>query len=624
MSVQTAPIKKTETPKKDESETPSSTPDVVSTPNTGLVTSSMDVRVDETDLDEVGIRNELSELTDESDTETEFVPEESDTELADDQALLLETLVMERAPDFSSPVSPEMVRAHGGAFATKMSDDTFARTVLEEAFKKSWSRAKDTLVGDPNGEKAMAALVAYRERAYAQAVELTKTEMAKRAGAGALTKATGAGSTGLTSDIDGNFKGHSTEEAVAVFNDIFSNQLGWGLEAGVVFDINVYATDFMHDVMQQEQDLRTKSEAVRSTSALGGVTTTDVVSSDLESVTADVVEQRSWALVKTRHYMTAAEWAAFRKDTETVQYEDAYDLAESRHLNYYTALISQMLTQSELQESDLDGVDDLVDEPGPGVPQASLEAVAAAMVQAKGEPDQDIAQEQLMLSASNRLYEETLSEVSTLRKQLSKKLQAHDLAEQGGNPMALQAAEKAVEGHITLLRDTLSMGSLFANEAYLTDGAVNHAVEGIQKGSPIRQTKTDGGNAIIENMGDALKEIRRHGDTLGEAGFKSAKYIYRMADAAKNAGIASPKLGKLLKFSDLVSNKIKKNKSLLGTAKHDESAKAAATLLDGVNSPESLAKLVREAGAYATKMVSVDLDEQLTLSQPIEAPGKKG
>ena len=38
-------------------------------------------------------------------------------------------------------------------------------------------------------------------------------------------------------------------------------------------------------------------------------------------------------------------------------------------------------------------------------------------------------------------------------------------------------------------------------------------------------------------MADALKEIHRHGKTLGEAAFKSGKYLFRLADAAKNAGV---------------------------------------------------------------------------------------
>ena len=33
---------------------------------------------------------------------------------------------------------------------------------------------------------------------------------------------------------------------MAVFNEIFSKDEEWGMESGVVFDINVYALDFMH------------------------------------------------------------------------------------------------------------------------------------------------------------------------------------------------------------------------------------------------------------------------------------------------------------------------------------------------------------------------------------------
>ena len=167
-------------------------------------------------------------------------------------------------------------------------------------------------------------------------------------------------------------------------------------------------------------------------------------------------------------------------------------------------------------------------------------------------------------------------------------------------------AERNVEIHLTLLRDKISEGNLFANEAYLTDGAVNHAVQGLQIGKQIRQTAAQGGDAITENMADALKEIHRHGKTLGEAAFKSGKYLFRLADAAKNAGVRDGLVIKTYALGDMISNRIKKTdyskpgvKRPEGKGDPHELASAAAVRAkfgSDVTSPEQLAEMVQKVG----------------------------
>ncbi|MCX8495109.1 MAG: hypothetical protein ORN51_02885, partial [Akkermansiaceae bacterium] len=60
-----------------------------------------------------------------------------------------------------------------------------------------------------------------------------------------LTEWAAAGSTTLTSDIDVNLKGTDTEAAAKKFNELFKAD-GWLYECGVVYDVNVYAIDFMY------------------------------------------------------------------------------------------------------------------------------------------------------------------------------------------------------------------------------------------------------------------------------------------------------------------------------------------------------------------------------------------
>ena len=74
---------------------------------------------------------------------------------------------------------------------------------------------------------------------------LRRTQADPAIGRAGLTEWKAAGSTTLTSDFDVNLKGNKTELAVAVFNRLFKAD-GWEHEAGVVYDVNVYAVDFMH------------------------------------------------------------------------------------------------------------------------------------------------------------------------------------------------------------------------------------------------------------------------------------------------------------------------------------------------------------------------------------------
>ncbi|MAJ88897.1 MAG: hypothetical protein CL416_04765, partial [Acidimicrobiaceae bacterium] len=133
-----------------------------------------------------------------------------------------------------------------------------------------------------------------------------------------------------------------------------------------------------------------------------------------------------------------------------------------------------------------------------------------------------------------------------------------------------------------------------------------------------------------ENMADALKEIHRHGKngSLGEAAFKCGKYLFRLADAAKNAGISDDLVIKTYALGDEISNRIKKTDySKPGVTQpegdgdpHELASAAAVSDQYGgqVTTPEKLAEKVQEVGALAMSQISA-LDSE-SLGSPVLKP----
>ena len=106
----------------------------------------------------------------------------------------------------------------------------------------------------------------------------------------------------------------------------------------------------------------------------------------------------------------------------------------------------------------------------------------------------------------------------------------------------------------------------------------------------------DSKNAVVENLADSLKEISRHGDTIGEAAFKSGKYLFRMADAALNMGFSEKNINDIYNSAVKISDTIKGDSSLSGEEQKTESAAAIQQIAgwEGVNSADKLKAKVKE------------------------------
>ncbi|MGI8792099.1 MAG: hypothetical protein ACR2H3_02795 [Acidimicrobiales bacterium] len=439
------------------------------------------------------------------------------------------------------------------------------RNILKYPLHESWNEAKDRLayVKDPVRNALMQKLVDFRGWHWVKIVERTQAVVNDRHGEKGLNGWPAAGSTSLTSDIDVNLKGTSTEEAVQVFNAEFKKD-GWKFEPGVSYDVNVYAMDFMHAFKGIDAGDGMKvvgKEGKRAEQSAGGF-------KEKAFQNLDIDDQNVWALVKARIYMDEAAWLSYAKETKAKP--TAVTAAKARYQTYLAELQTEMHRQANKPMVDAQELSKKA-----GI--SSIGATSDRLAEQMAGSQKAVLSENLKMAASNRVYEGKLAAIRTLRSQLAGDIAEFDALVQSGGKggtgngvTGLELLNGRIELKLRRLRESVSEAALWSNEAYITDAAVNHAVVGMQGGNPIHQTASELLTVVTENMADAVKEINRHGAHLHEAGYKASKYMLRMTDAAKNAGLGEVKgLEAMYKASYEIAVRIKggEGEAVLGRAK---------------------------------------------------------
>ena len=510
------------------------------------------------------------------------------------------------------------------------------RTFLQDECKQSWHIAtkelnKDSTTEDSakidNRRNMLRKIWEYRQ--WHHNFILNKTQ--KALGGDRLTEWAAAGSTTLTSDIDVNLKGTDTEAAVQKFNEIFIAD-GWNYEAGIVYDVNVYALDFMHKeatfgkgmvdkksqgIIDVTKDIHgnvlTKKDTVKDKKIIDNTTSkTGIVAkegarkgraeggfdgSNVNIIEADKKDQDIWTHVKTRLYMSKSEWDSHAK---TIGLDDTTKTKiEERFETYSKSLQDRMLKDSPSTTVE-------VEEGNAVLAVEALKSFSKKATANEQEMDEDILEAKssnLMMASSNRIYEEKLVIINALRQILKGQVKQYDgILNSNRIPLTdslqqeLDLINLDIESNLQLLRNMLAEAALFSNEAYITDGAVNHAVVGTQVGMAVKLKNSESKNAVVENLADSLKEISRHGDTIGEAAFKSGKYLFRMADAALNMGFSEKNINDIYNSAVKISDTIKGDSSLSGEEQKTESAAAIQQIAgwEGVNSADKLKAKVKE------------------------------
>jgi hypothetical protein len=237
-------------------------------------------------------------------------------------------------------------------------------------------------------------------------------------------------------------------------------------------------------------------------------------------------EQLVTALFKARLFMNPAQWEKYEELTMQglngpvrAPQEQAFRDAERRFSDYLRTMAAAMdVKLPRYPAADVAGVDQLRNAAAAKAPGSGHAAIAA--------------QENVLMTAANRIYEDKLAVIHRLRGRLATWIGKLDAA----TPTRRGMIEGYIENLLQELRVLISEAAMYANEASMTDATVHHVVVGLQGGAGIEQQKSEGVNAVHENLADAMKEAGRHGPDLGHGAFKAGKYLMRMADAGKNLG----------------------------------------------------------------------------------------
>lgn len=423
--------------------------------------------------------------------------------------------------------------------------------ILEQHFYSNWFLAQEYLLDPqkwvkrhhktegeataklPNFKKIMKTLLTLRQHETEGLLEIVLGELkTKRQYRGLEDKdilAWGsAGSQSLTSDIDVNLKGAGSIEAVGLFNQYFKTMLGWSLDPGTVYDVNVYAQDFMTPGQGGKPFVK---DAAKNT--LTPVQESDELNSpeqvnalEFTGFDAFALNQDVWSMLKMRLYMNELEWIEYCVDlrhnlegdqsedgiARGLQLEEQIQDTETQYRNYQEAL-----------KNKIEQIDHSTDEIYQDM-KKTLEAGSQYL------HDDHKAEASKKMIASNLIYQEKLQQVSELRSRLQNMQAFQHIATSEVTPAMVK--DIAIQ-----LKNALSEAILYSNEAYFTQGAVHFAVIGQQIGggkSDLIMSDDEHLHSFREQVGDTLKVLNEYKDaSIDKAILKAGKYIDRLAKSAK-------------------------------------------------------------------------------------------
>ena len=329
----------------------------------------------------------------------------------------------------------------------------------------------------------------------------------------ALTWNYGAGGDSPTSDIDSNLNGDLTGYAVQIFNNKFRQE--WGKESGKVFDVNVYARDYLPSAITEKDSLGSANKKARLEAAEKGVKKENELTSEqfqqygmkfetnLKGRTQkeDMAREEIFSLVKVRMDMGQADWEkykqihifSFKNNPETHQKMlNKIRLVEEKYAQREKAIEKQLI---------------------------NIEKQAGKS---------KLSDEEKRMEAENRVYAQKLEAVERLRLQLL-------MLQKSG------ASVNQIEKISILLKRALYEASMFANEAYITGGTVKHVVGNKQVLSTKSKDPTKTGKEVRtsklnEDIAKKTKEIEearsRNEDTKAmENQLEEFKLLLEVADA---------------------------------------------------------------------------------------------
>ncbi len=319
------------------------------------------------------------------------------------------------------------------------------------------------------------------------------------------------GSKAVTSDVDLPSGGKNTEIGVDILNTKFREKFKVPFDPGTVFDINVYASDWMHgEGPPTYNDKEAKIDLKKETGADLGVEDEKERSDELET----------WSLVKICRNMTPQEWKEYTKQVLKKYKEGDQKNAMKKKLTSaeWRCLNFKFRVRKKMEEMKTQFDEDIKN-----LPETKF--------------DEDYINESLEMRASNALYQQKLLQVKKIR------LRLEELSgeKHKQNTERIKLAKQ--------LATTIAEALTYANEVYATEGAVLHTVKGKQgaakkleklnKGRVYKLEKVEFNiskeqylQSVNENVGDTLHSINHHKKNPPYAVYRAGKYLDRMIEAS--------------------------------------------------------------------------------------------
>jgi len=331
------------------------------------------------------------------------------------------------------------------------------------------------------------------------------------------------GAEAVTSDVDLSTGGSNSELGVQFVNSRFRSAFVPGrvipYDPGTVFDINLYASDWIHG----EANVADNAKGVRTITP--GAEVSGMSAPDQAERTRNM---EVWSLVKIRRNMGDAEWAGYVATT--------------------LRGLDDKASRSEMEAKLVDANKKFKEfEKNVHVRQAEMDTKLKKQEQAffgagggtafRGDHGDHFQEEASFTRAANAIYEENLQQVKELRLRIEKLRAANSVAN-----------ESAISALGVRLSDKIAEALTYANEVYATEGAVQHTVLKQGAGKKLDKLKSKKETehltavdydlkpelylqSVNENVGDSLHSIEHYKHDPRYAVYRAGKYMARLCDA---------------------------------------------------------------------------------------------
>lgn len=393
------------------------------------------------------------------------------------------------------------------------------------------------------------------------AMRKVKTSLASQSALGQDENAKLLGSVGsqaVTSDIDLSMSGKNTEIAVGFINEKFREHFGVPYDPGTVFDINVYASDWIH---KQSIDTKASTETKRVINP----------GEEVSEMSPEAKKKRDdrmmvWSFVKVRRNIEDSQWreykdkmlAAYKSEAERANMQKTLDEADFEFMKFKMTIRTKMDMLAgtlEQEEQRLFG--------------QKKSAFGAEYLEGARET-----------RASNAIYQERLLEVKALRLQL-------DMLRKDPSPNP-----KEIDKLGLALGNKIAEALTYANEVYATEGSVELTVleqgkkkklESLQKEGQAELEKPEDKRdkavaqqakltsleynlrpehfleAVNENVGDSLHSLHAYHERPYYAVYRAGKYLARLIQATERlmpASLAEAKIPNYNVLKEIGSNSV--------------------------------------------------------------------